>query len=97
MQEAVVHQQVPSQDQFDSWVGSLPERVADAVREHSPFVPHRLKGTSLTVFIAQFQEGGPGQAPVLLSVVAPRAANPGQTQDQTFEGIRPDDLFTLAS
>ena len=97
MQESIVDTQVPSQAQFDSWIGSLPKPVAEVVREHSPFVPHRLKGTSLTVFIAQFREGGPEEPPVVLSVVAPRSANPGQSQDQQFDGIQPKDLFALAS
>ena len=37
------------------------------------------------------------EAPVTLSVVAPQAANPNQTSDLTFEGVTPDQLYTLAS
>ena len=32
MQETIVDPQVPSQAQFDSWIGSLPKPVAEVVR-----------------------------------------------------------------
>ena len=97
MQEAVTDQKVPSQAQFDTWMNSLPEHVAEVVRAHSPFVPHRLKATGQTVFIARFQEDESSEKDVKLSVVAPRAANPAQAGDLAFDGIDPDDLYTLAS
>lgn len=87
---------VPTEAQFESWLSSLPADVADVVRCHSPFHPHRLKATGKTVFISRFEEGE-GQAPVTLSVIAPQASNPHQTGDLTFDGVSPDDLYTLAS
>lgn len=99
MQHAVLNnpQQLPTEAQFQSWLASLPETVADVVRTHSPFVPHRLKQTGHTVYIARFQESESDGPPVKLSVVAPQAANPGQADDLSFDGIDPDDLHPLAS
>lgn len=88
---------LPTEAQFETWLGSLSEPVADVVRSYSPFHPHRLKATGQTVFISSFQEGDSGEPPVKLSVVAPQAANPNQVNDLTFEGITPDELYTLAS
>jgi hypothetical protein len=95
MENALEEARLPSQDQFDSWIGSLPAHVADVVRAHSPFVPHRLKETGHTVFIARF-EAVPDEEKVRLSVVAPQSANPSQGADLTFE-VDPDDIFPLAS
>ena len=96
MQENAIDQSLPSQAQFDNWINSLPDHVADVVREHSPFVPHRLKSTGQTVYIARFQAGPAGERAVRLSVIAPRAVNPTQSGDLAFE-VDPDDLYTLAS
>jgi len=96
MNENTLENQVPSQAQFDNWISSLPPHVADVVREHSPFVPHRLKSTGQTVYIARFQEGSPGEPPVKLSVIAPQSANPTQSGDLIFD-VTPSDLYTLAS
>lgn len=96
MQEAVIDQKLPTEDQFETWMSSLPEHVADCVREHSPFVPHRLKSTGQTVYIARFQEKPTGEKAVKLSVIAPQAANPNQGGDLAFD-VDPEDLYTLAS
>ena len=98
MQESIINDpKLPSSAQFDLWLNSLPDRVADVVRTHSPFVPHRLRSTGQTVYIARFQESETSGRDVKLSVVAPQAANPGQVGDLTFEGIDPNDLYPLAS
>lgn len=97
MQETTLNTpNLPTEAQFETWISSLPTQVAEVVRTHSPFHPHRLKSTGQTVFISRFQEGE-GEAPVTLSVVAPQAANPQQASDLTFEGVTPDELYTLAS
>lgn len=98
MQETIAETpNLPTEAQFQTWLASLPEPVADVVRSYSPFHPHRLKATGQTVFIARFQEGVATEAPVQLSVIAPQAANPHQTSDLTFEGITPDEIHPLAS
>lgn len=88
---------LPTEAQFQAWLSTLPDPVAEVVRTHSPFHPHKLKTTGQTVFIARFQEGETGEPPVKLAVVAPMAANPGQASDLSFEGISPDDIYPLAS
>ncbi len=95
-QQAALDRQLPTQEQFEAWMSSLPAHVAEAVRAHSPFVPHRLKGTGHTVFIARFQETSGDEKGVRLSVIAPQSANPSQADDLAFE-VDPEDLYTLAS
>lgn len=88
---------LPSEAQFEAWLQGLPHLVADVVREHSPFHPHRLRSTGQTVYISRFEGGDAEDPDVKLSVVAPRAANPGQTDDLSLEGVDPDELYSLAS
>jgi len=98
MQETITEaSNLPTEAQFQTWLASLPEPVAEVVRSYSPFHPHRLKATGQTVFIARFQEGEEAESPVKLSVIAPQAANPHQASDLTFEGITPDEIHPLAS
>ncbi len=98
MQESILGTaQLPTEAQFQAWLDDLPEPVADVVRTHSPFVPHRLKASGHTVYIARFQGDEGGTPSVKLAVIAPQSANPGQAGDLSFDGIDPDDLHALAS
>ena len=96
MQETVQTAGLPTEAQFQTWLQSLPDVVAEVVRDHSPFHPHQLRSTGQIVFISRFEEGDTDEPAVKLSVVAPRASNPGQAGDLSFDGVDPAELTSLA-